>query len=863
MISNFPADNYDDENQNDDSEFQPDYYTPQKRQTNKKEKDDKEKSLIFIPNNDPNNEEEDEEDESYSSDSSTSALKADKPEVEILLEMLKDKEKGTFMRIFFIFAIIFALGDVILTFLSVIICIFFTLYPIIFEWVSICIKPDIINVVFTVLASLSDFGLFYLFFSYAYNLVENFVPSIWYSTLKGMEVSATCFYCRRNEEKGIFGERNKSNVMFQNNGIFLMIKTGIIILGFFYWNFLVLLSLLYTIYYILTMGMMYHRLLLYSHTSLYGRYVNEINKFHNPRNVVLSKTALSHYMLSRKNCPIVYKVIIGIIVTVSQFYIMAYSSLHSAEKSYYGQFGLLIGILMRIFLLPLVIDNNIYDTIFYPVKKWEEIKESKFRAVSIMVLVTYAVSIIIVVAIFVYSKFYPFPYVDNIIYIDRSHEFWYKDSNNRIGYQKPAFCNIRANNVIKPTTTDYAMMTTLPRYYGVTNDGKCYIKPKFRGVFNSTMKYIFGTDYHSRDINIYCYTQARNTYLVITAKEWLVDIVNQYDEGDVTLKSNAMTYATSKEYFTDPLCSDGIAKEQCHELEKCLDGGETDCMEEWSQYTNAYWMSFSDEFVPGMTGLEQYQLQIDNDTYISARAFDRNMNELTGTHIVVGGGVETSTEYFAFAEFFIRANIPTIISNIVPFYDYVVSYFEDMFTFIMEFTLSLMYVETLSSEETRALGDLMTHFDFPPQFVFMVGHSTTASTMKDLSFSKNFSGIAFEASISTGESKYLYSGSKGLFTQEDNLNNLANIYSDGTFFSGYDSTYTMNGALPSHFFNPNVYDTACLTYATCSDSMQYYEFCSQVLNQRGKDPIKKFHEIIDAYHGEGDSFPRDLFMIKY
>lgn len=65
------------------------------------------------------------------------------------------------------------------------------------------------------------------------------------------------------------------------------------------------------------------------------------------------------------------------------------------------------------------------------------------------------------------------------------------------------------------------MLTTLPRLYSTTNDGKCFLKPSMRGLFNSTMKYIFGKNYENDGILIMCKKQAHNLYLVLSSEKIL------------------------------------------------------------------------------------------------------------------------------------------------------------------------------------------------------------------------------------------------------------------------------------------------------------------------------------------------------
>ena len=68
------------------------------------------------------------------------------------------------------------------------------------------------------------------------------------------------------------------------------------------------------------------------------------------------------------------------------------------------------------------------------------------------------------------------------------------------------------------------MMATLPQLYAFHYDGKndsnnyCYINTTKIGLFNATMKYIFGENYAEQGIEIFCYQNNTNPYLVIRSE---------------------------------------------------------------------------------------------------------------------------------------------------------------------------------------------------------------------------------------------------------------------------------------------------------------------------------------------------------
>lgn len=80
-----------------------------------------------------------------------------------------------------------------------------------------------------------------------------------------------------------------------------------------------------------------------------------------------------------------------------------------------------------------------------------------------------------------------------------------------------AFCFTQAENDGSLKTEDFAMLATLSRLYGIREDGKCYLKPSKRCLFNSTMKYIFGENYENDGILIMCKKLVNFPVLVITS----------------------------------------------------------------------------------------------------------------------------------------------------------------------------------------------------------------------------------------------------------------------------------------------------------------------------------------------------------
>ena len=543
---------------------------------------------------------------------------------------------------------------------------------------------------------------------------------------------------------------------------------------------------------------------------------------------------------------IIYQIILSLFILMSQVYTIVIASMNFNSYHDIGKAGIVLGIIYRIFFLFKIIDLNIFNALFRIKKTWALFKD-KFTFCFILLL--YFIAIATLIAIAIISKFYDYPYVDYVYYENRKDIPFIKSSLRQTPDIPKGFCQITTDDDL--TAVDLSILTTLPRLYNINDDGKCYIKPKFRGVFNATMKYIFGSDYHTKGIRIYCWTKMHEPYLVITSEESYNQKLNTYSEEDVEILSDDefIQQTKSEEYFndTDHLCDYGYALNECNSLKQCIENSQTDCEEEWSSFTNNYWKAQSENYNSNMKGLEQYQITITDDFLFQPR-FIYNNYSLAGTHYIVGGGVENQWGYAALIENTIRVFIPEFFGEFLPFFNYVYDFFEDMFSYFSEFALTFIYVDSVSTNEIRELGNLISHFNFSYSNLYMVGHSLSATTMKELSYVTNISGIAFEGSTSLGYAQFRVSDSFSL--SENNLNDMANIFSGSSFLTGEDEVFDTNGKLPDLFYNPNVYDTACLTAVTCSSTENYVPFCQQVLNQHGKDPLVNYNALLDAYYNQ-------------
>ena len=538
---------------------------------------------------------------------------------------------------------------------------------------------------------------------------------------------------------------------------------------------------------------------------------------------------------------LIYQIIVSIFILMSQTYYIVYASMNYKLFHDIGKAGVVLGIIGRLLYIYSIMDINIIDVLLHMKRTWRIFQE---KIVFCLILILYFIAIFILLATFLVSKFYDYPSVEYVEYVNRNDIPFIKRASRQNPDNPYGYCKITTDDGLN--TIDLSILTTLPRLYAVNDNGKCYIKPKLRGVFNSTMNYIFGTNYSSKGIRIYCWTKMHKPYLVITSEESYLNKLKTYSGEDVTILNNEEIIEQSDEYFNDTnhLCDSGIAETECRSLQACIQASQSTCEEEWSLFTNKYWQLHSETYDPNLKGLEQYQITI-SDSYIFQPRFIFNDTLLSGTHYIIGGGVEDQWGYASLIENTICVLFPDLFESFLPFFSFAHNYFREMFNYFSEFALTFIYVNCISSNEIREFGYLINRFNFSTSNIYMVGHSISATTMKEISYLTNISGIAFEGSRGLGYAQFRVSDSFPI--SAENLNQLANIYSGNSFLSGEDQDFNLNGALPSKFINPNIYDTACLTVVTCSSTEQYIPYCHQVLNQHGEDSMSNFIELIDAY----------------
>ena len=182
-----------------------------------------------------------------------------------------------------------------------------------------------------------------------------------------------------------------------------------------------------------------------------------------------------------------------------------------------------------------------------------------------------------------------------------------------------------------------------------------------------------------------------------------------------------------------------------------------------------------------------------------------------------------------------RVNIPSFFEDFIPFYNTFLPFFKDV-------------INAFSTNELLEFSNLIMRFNFSRSCIYMIGHSLSGTTIKELSYLSDINGVVFESSIGIGYADFKVSSDYQQINER--TNRVANVFSESCILTGYDEEFSINGQLPAKFFNPNVYDTACMTIAACSSTKQYFPYCNQVLNQHGEDSVQNFNEVIDAYLNE-------------
>lgn len=535
----------------------------------------------------------------------------------------------------------------------------------------------------------------------------------------------------------------------------------------------------------------------------------------------------------------IYRVIISIVIFALQLYSILIPFLNGSISI--AEF--VIYIVVKLLFGERILAFNLIDILINGKRVLRSIKKKKVKIVFWLVIILYVIVVVAFLAIFIISKLTVFPTINKTIYQENNSK-WFKFNEKNLSSIPESYCLTNAQNDGLLKTEDFAMLTTLPRLYDVTKSGKCYIKPSMRGLFNSTMKYIFGKDYEKDGIRIMCKKLSHYPLLVITSEKILNQTMSHFSDQNLTLLKKQFDIE-NKNYFNHHKLE--IFNDEGNQLmknyEECVSvNGTENCEDKWDSFTQYYWpFVYSNKYVE-IPGFERYQITIDSDMIIQPEFITSENNNWAGTHYIIGGSYEDSWSVGFFIETVGRKYIPQILENFLPLYKFIRNIAKDVFLQIEWFNKHIFYFDVSSINEMKSLEELYSQFNFSNKALFTIGHSITGTAFKGISFFTSIQGITFEAS--DGENNMNLINLKKLGESESLI---TNIYSDGSIFTGIDDNCDVNGMLPKRYILPSVYDTACLTAITCSQTMKYVPFCMQVLTQNKKDPLKEFNITFDAY----------------
>lgn len=433
-----------------------------------------------------------------------------------------------------------------------------------------------------------------------------------------------------------------------------------------------------------------------------------------------------------------------------------------------------------------------------------------------------------------------------------NNQTWFKSNNGHI-ITPQGFCFAKAQNDGIFQTDDLAMLTTLPRLYNISKDGKCYLIPSKRGLFNSTMKYIFGKNYEDDGIRIMCRKMSHYPFLIITSDKILNQTLSYYpNKKNIKLLEKQFDIKNTNYFenhqFTD-LDDDG--KSLLSKYENCVKNkGTTSCEREWDTFTQYYWPNMHTDKYEDIKGFEKYQINIDSNMIIQPSFITENGELLAGTHYIVGGSFVDKYGSGLMYEMFLRSLMPEIMDNFLILFSAIRQMKRDVFLGLEWLNRQIFYIELVSLHEMSSISDLYLQFNFSHQSLFAVGHSISGTAFKGASFFNDIQGIVFESS--NGENNINLNDDFNRKKLKDTISNsfyqITNIYSSSNIYSGNDENCDVNGILPDRYLNPDVFDTACLTAITCSNTMKYVPLCKQVLfSLEGKTPEEEFEKSFKAY----------------
>ena len=272
------------------------------------------------------------------------------------------------------------------------------------------------------------------------------------------------------------------------------------------------------------------------------------------------------------NWYLLYSVPITIFIVMSELYLcsMAFIDFNSRYISVPTSIVLM---LIRIILIIPAVGINICDQLFCSASVYL-LKLKKKQIIRNILLVFYALCAIMCITVFTASRIIKYDSTPLLNYIDQKDMEFPKSYLLPDDYAPNGLCNITSQINVGFQTDDLAMLTTLARLYRINYTGNnrgCYIIPNQRGVFNATMKYIFGEDYEQQGIQIYCDPYHHMPYLILTSQKIYEETLTHYNQSLITKFKDSIVEYYSNDYFdVNHLCEDGRASEQCEILKDCI-----------------------------------------------------------------------------------------------------------------------------------------------------------------------------------------------------------------------------------------------------------------------------------------------------
>lgn len=538
-----------------------------------------------------------------------------------------------------------------------------------------------------------------------------------------------------------------------------------------------------------------------------------------------------------------YKILISLIILGFQFYSL-FNPFFTGTITIGEFFTFLV---VKTVYCTKILAFNLIDIVFNKRRVIKSLKQN-FLAKYVfyfVIFLYFAICVAFLVILTISKISVIFPTIDNLNYIEDNSKWFRLGKNQTITPESFCFTQAQKDGSLK--TEDFAMLVTLPRLYDVTKYGKCYIKPSMRGMFNSTMKYIFGKDYEKDCIYILCKSLTHYPFLIISSDKILKQTLTHFPDNKITFLEKQFNIE-NKNYFehfsTENLTEKGKLIYKSYEDCVSLKNSEN-CEEIWDNFTQYYWPNIHSSEYEDIPGFERYQISIDADMIIQPSFITEDGELWAGTHYIIGGTYEDSWSVGFFIETIVRYYIPIFLDNFIPLYSLIRSLLTDVFLRIEWFNKHFFYFDVSSSKEMESIVSLYSIFNFSHQSIFVIGHTISGTSFKGVSFLTDIQGITFEAS--GGENYVKFIDKSDLKKMGESKSQITNIYSAETIFSGNDENCDVNGALPKKFNLPSVYDTACLTSMVCSDTRKYVPFCMQAMTRLKKDPVKEFNSTYDAY----------------